>query len=89
MVNDFEIFATFAECFVISDWWSPESPSTHCNLLVFFGFLLMLLLLYLHIVASWLFELTAILQCNILPSLLKTSIFTYFITAGFFQVNAL
>ena len=60
MVNVFEIFATFGDRFVINDWWSPESPSTYCNLLVFFGFLLMLLLLYLHNVASWLFELTAI-----------------------------
>ena len=57
MVNDFELLTTFAERFVLHDWWSLESASTHCNLLVFYGYLLLFLLLYLHIAASCLFEL--------------------------------
>ena len=60
MVNDFELLTTFAERFVLPDWWSLESVSTHCNLLVFYGYLLLSLLLYLHIAASCLFELTTI-----------------------------
>ena len=57
MGNDFELLTTFAERFVLHDWWSLKSASTHCNLLVFYGYLLLFLLLYLHIAASCLFEL--------------------------------
>ena len=61
MVSDLKLLTIFAECFVLHDWWSPESASTHCNLLVFFGYLLLLLLLYLFVaVISCFFELTTI-----------------------------
>ena len=60
VVNDMELLTTFAERFVLHDWQSSESASTHCNLLVVYGYLL-LLSLYLYVVAiSCLFELTTV-----------------------------
>ena len=57
VVNHMELLTTFAERFVLHDWQSSESASTHCNLLVVYGYLL-LLSLYLYVV--YLFELTTI-----------------------------
>ena len=59
VVNELEVLTIFVERFVLHDWWSSESVSPHCNLLIFYGYLL-LLLLYLYILAiSCLFELIA------------------------------
>ena len=64
VVKHLELLTIFAECFVLHDWWSSESASNHCNLLVFYAYLL-LLLLYLYVVAiSCLFELTTITSVN-------------------------
>ena len=61
MVNYVEVLATFATLIVLHDWWIPESVCTHWNLLVFDGYLLLLLLLYLNVVAfKCLFESTTI-----------------------------
>ena len=51
VVSDLELLTNFAERFVLHDCWSSESASAHCNLLVFYGHLL-LLLLYLNVVAT-------------------------------------
>ena len=60
VVNGFKLLTIFAERFVLHVWWSPESASTYYNLLVFYGYVL-LLLLYLYVVAiSYLFRLTTI-----------------------------
>ena len=59
VVNDLKLLAIFAERFALHDWWRSESASTYCNLLVFYGCLI-LLLLYLYVVGiSCLFTLTA------------------------------
>ena len=47
VVNGLGPLTISAESFVLHDWWSSESASTHCNLLAFYGYLLLLLLLYL------------------------------------------
>ena len=61
VANKLELLTIFAEHFILHDWWSSESVSTHCNLLVFYGYLLLLLLLYLHVVViSCLSKLTTI-----------------------------
>ena len=61
VANKLELLTIFAEHFILHDWWGSESVSTHCNLLVFYGYLLLLLLLYLCVVAIiCLFELTRI-----------------------------
>ena len=71
VVNVFELLTIFAECFV-HDWWSSKSASTHCNLLVFHGYLLLLLLLYLYVVAiSCLFKLITITSVQLLSVVLK------------------
>ena len=59
VVNDLKLLAIFAERFALHGWWRSESASTYCNLLVFYGCLI-LLLLYLYVVGiSCLFTLTA------------------------------
>ena len=59
--NDLGLLTISAERFVLHDWWSSESASTHCNLLVSCGYLLLLLLLDLDVVCiSCLFKLTTI-----------------------------
>ena len=64
VVKDLELLTIFAQCFVLHDQWSSESASNHCDLLVFYAYLL-LLLLYLYVVAiSCLFELTTITSVN-------------------------
>ena len=61
MVNDVELLTIFAERFALHDWWNTESVSTHYDLLVFYGYLLLLLLLCVYVVAiSCLFELITI-----------------------------
>ena len=63
VVNDLGLLTVFAERFVLHNGLSSESASTHFNLLVFYGYLLLLLLLlpYLYIeVISCLFELSTI-----------------------------
>ena len=61
VIKTVELLTNFAKRFVLHEWWSPESASTHCNLLVFYGYLLLLLLLYLHVVTiKFLFKLTTI-----------------------------
>ena len=63
MVNDLGLLTVFAERFVLHNGLSSESASTHFNLLVFYGYLLLLLLLlpYLYVeVISCLFELSTI-----------------------------
>ena len=61
VVIDLELLSVFPELFVLHYWWSSESASTHCNLLVSCGYLLLLLLLDLDVVCiSCLFKLTTI-----------------------------
>ena len=61
VVNELELLSVFPELFVLHDWWSSESASTHCDLLISYGYLLLLLLLYLDVVCiSCLFKLTTI-----------------------------
>ena len=61
MVKDLGLLTISAARFVLHDSWSSESASTHCNLVAFSGYLLLLLLLYLYVVIiNCLFELTTI-----------------------------
>ena len=61
VVNDLGLLTIFAECFILYDWWSSQFAPTHCNLLVFYSYLLLLFLLYLYVaVFSCLLELTTI-----------------------------
>ena len=36
VVNDLKLLTIFAERFLLHDWWSSESASTHSNLLAFY-----------------------------------------------------
>ena len=61
VANIFRLLTIFAEHFVFHDRQSPKSALPYCNLLVFYGYLLLLLLLYQYFKAiSYLFRPTTI-----------------------------
>ena len=61
VANIFRLLTIFAEHFAFHDRQSPKSALSYCNFLVFYGYLLLLLLLYQYFIAiSYLFRPTTI-----------------------------
>ena len=49
VVSDLKLLTIFVERFVLHDWWSSESASTHCNSLVFLWlFIIVIIAIFLR-----------------------------------------